>query len=36
MKSLGLSVHVTELDVVDADLPSPVSLRDAMVAAPRP
>jgi endo-1,4-beta-xylanase len=33
MKSLGLSVHVTELDVIDEDLPPAVSLRDAMVAA---
>jgi len=33
MKSLGLSVHVTELDVIDEDLPPPISLRDAMVAA---
>jgi endo-1,4-beta-xylanase len=33
MKSLGLSVHVTELDVIDADLPPEVSPRDAVVAA---
>jgi endo-1,4-beta-xylanase len=33
MKSLGLSVHVTELDVIDEDLPAPISLRDAVVAA---
>jgi endo-1,4-beta-xylanase len=33
MKSLGLSVHVTELDVIDEDLPPLVSLRDATVAA---
>ena len=33
MKSLGLSVHVTELDVIDEELPPQVSLRDAIVAA---
>jgi endo-1,4-beta-xylanase len=33
MKSLGLAVHVTELDVIDEDLPPEISLRDAMVAA---
>jgi len=33
MKSLGLSVHVTELDVIDEDLPPPISMRDAIVAA---
>lgn len=32
IKSLGLSVHVTELDVSDKDLPAPVSVRDAVVA----
>jgi len=31
--SLGLSVHVTELDVIDKDLPGPISVRDAIVAA---
>jgi endo-1,4-beta-xylanase len=31
--SLGLSVHVTELDVIDNDLPGPPSIRDAVVAA---
>jgi endo-1,4-beta-xylanase len=33
LKSLGLSVHVTELDVIDNDLPGPISVRDAIVAA---
>ena len=33
MRSLGLSVHVTELDVVDNDLPGPIAVRDAIVAA---
>jgi len=33
MKSLGLAVHVTELDVIDEDLPPPIALRDAIVAA---
>lgn len=31
--SLGLSVHVTELDVADDDLPAPPPVRDALVAA---
>ena len=30
---LGLSVHVTELDVIDYDLPGPIVVRDAIVAA---
>jgi endo-1,4-beta-xylanase len=33
IKSLGLSVHVTELDVIDDELPGPPSLRDAIVAS---
>jgi endo-1,4-beta-xylanase len=33
IKSLGLSVHVTELDVIDRDLPAPTTVRDAVVAA---
>jgi endo-1,4-beta-xylanase len=33
IKSLGLSVHVTELDVIDKDFPGSFSVRDAMVAA---
>ena len=33
IKSLGLSVHVTELDVIDKDFPGPFTVRDAMVAA---
>ncbi len=33
MQSLGLSVHITELDVIDNDLPGPVAVRDAIVAA---
>jgi GH35 family endo-1,4-beta-xylanase len=33
IKALGLSVHVTELDVIDKDLPGPVSARDAVVAS---
>ena len=33
IKSLGLSVHVTELDVIDKDFPGPVTVRDAIVAA---
>jgi endo-1,4-beta-xylanase len=33
ISSLGLSVHITELDVIDEDLPAPTSLRDAVVAA---
>jgi endo-1,4-beta-xylanase len=33
IKSLGLSVHVTELDVIDRDLPGSTSVRDAIVAA---
>jgi endo-1,4-beta-xylanase len=31
--SLGLKAHVTELDVVDNELPGPTTVRDAMVAA---
>lgn len=33
IKSLGLSVHVTELDVIDDDLPGPTVVRDAIVAS---
>jgi endo-1,4-beta-xylanase len=33
IRSLGLSVHITELDVVDRDLPASTSARDAVVAA---
>jgi endo-1,4-beta-xylanase len=33
IKSLGLSVHVTELDVIDKDLPGPIAVRDGVVAA---
>ncbi len=33
VRSLGLSVHVTELDVVDHELPGPIAVRDAIVAA---
>jgi endo-1,4-beta-xylanase len=33
IKSLGLSVHVTELDVIDKELPGPIPVRDALVAA---
>jgi len=33
IRSLGLSVHITELDVIDDDLPAPTSVRDAIVAA---
>ncbi len=33
IKSLGLSVHVTELDVIDKDFPGSFTVRDAMVAA---
>jgi endo-1,4-beta-xylanase len=33
IRSLGLSVHVTELDVIDDDLPGPPSVRDALVAS---
>ncbi len=32
MQSLGLSVHITELDVIDNDLPGPAPVRDAIVA----
>ena len=31
--SLGLTVHVTELDVIDQDLPGPIAQRDAIVAS---
>ena len=31
--ALGLSVHVTELDVIDDDLPGPIAQRDAIVAS---
>jgi endo-1,4-beta-xylanase len=30
--ALGLNVHVTELDVIDYDLPGPIAVRDALVA----
>lgn len=33
IRSLGLSVHITELDVIDNELPGPTSVRDAIVAA---
>jgi endo-1,4-beta-xylanase len=33
IKSLGLSIHVTELDVIDKDLPGPIAVRDMLVAA---
>jgi endo-1,4-beta-xylanase len=33
IRSLGLSVHVTELDVIDHDLPGPAAVRDTIVAA---
>jgi endo-1,4-beta-xylanase len=33
IRSLGLSVHVTELDVIDNALPGPIAVRDAIVAA---
>lgn len=33
IRSLGLSVHVTELDVIDKDFPGPTVVRDAIVAA---
>ena len=32
MNSLGLTVHITELDVIDNDLPGPIPVRDAIVA----
>jgi endo-1,4-beta-xylanase len=31
--SLGLSVHITELDVIDDELPGPIAVRDAVVAS---
>jgi endo-1,4-beta-xylanase len=33
IRSLGLTVHVTELDVIDNDLPGPAVVRDAVTAA---
>ena len=33
IRSLGLTVHITELDVIDDDLPGPPAIRDAIVAA---
>jgi endo-1,4-beta-xylanase len=33
IRSLGLKAHVTELDVIDNELPGPIALRDAMVAS---
>ena len=33
IRSLGLSVHVTELDVLDEDLPASPPVRDALVAS---
>jgi endo-1,4-beta-xylanase len=32
-RSLGLSTHVTELDIIDHDLPAEIAVRDAIVAA---
>jgi endo-1,4-beta-xylanase len=32
MNSLGLTVHITELDMIDNDLPGPIPVRDAVVA----
>ena len=32
IRSLGLSVHVTELDVIDHDLPAAIAVRDTIVA----
>ena len=32
MNSLGLTVHITELDVIDNELPGPIPVRDAIVA----
>jgi endo-1,4-beta-xylanase len=32
MQSLGLTVHITELDVIDNDLPAQIPVRDAIVA----
>jgi endo-1,4-beta-xylanase len=33
LKSLGLIVHVTEMDVIDKELPGPIAVRDAIVAS---
>lgn len=33
ISAAGLSVHVTELDVIDDELPAPVAVRDAIVAS---
>src|ERR1700685_1992617 len=33
LHSLGLAVHVTELDVIDKELPGPIAVRDAIVGA---
>jgi endo-1,4-beta-xylanase len=33
LRSRGLTVHVTELDVIDDSLPAPTAVRDAVVAA---
>jgi endo-1,4-beta-xylanase len=33
VRATGLSIHVTELDVIDNDLPGPVTVRDAIIAA---
>jgi endo-1,4-beta-xylanase len=33
VRALGLKVHVTELDVIDYDLPGAIAVRDAMVAS---
>jgi endo-1,4-beta-xylanase len=33
IRSLGLTAHVTELDVIDDSFPGPIAQRDAMVAA---
>lgn len=32
ISSLGLSLHVTEMDVIDHDLPGPIAIRDDIVA----
>jgi endo-1,4-beta-xylanase len=33
IRAMRLSVHVTELDVIDNELPAPIAVRDAVVAA---
>lgn len=32
IRGLGLSVHVTELDIIDSDLPAAIPVRDAIIA----